>query len=182
MEINVWMRQFAQIVSFLSSLFASSSNQKNQNNGGALPSAPASGAPSILTSTNATSQRLRIIRNPTRATTDALFGDMDYNGQRIGFTMENRALAIPAGQYEIEIYDSLHAGHPVPRLRNVIGRSEIEIHCGNVPEDSKGCIIVGLDHTGDTLERSRDAFNILFPLVSSAIENGAGVLLVLTDS
>jgi hypothetical protein len=124
-----------------------------------------------------TGNLLRIKRNPSLTTADGVFGVMVCSNGWSCFTLENRGLVIPAGLYGIEIYDSPHAGHPVPRLQNVPGRSEIEIHCGNVPEDSKGCILVGLDRIEGTIERSQDAFSILFPLISSAISKGAVVQL-----
>lgn len=178
MEASVWTQLFAQVANFLSSLFASSSNPSEQSSGGVSANAPAKDA--TLTSTSKNVTTLDVIRD--QITADGIFGSLKFNGGFICYTLENRALAIPAGQYGLEIYDSPHAGHPVPRLQNVFGRSELEIHCGNRPEDSKGCILVGLDHKGDTLERSRDAFSLLFPLVSSAIHSGVAVQLVLTDS
>lgn len=178
MEISVWIRRFAQVASSLSSLFAFSRNPSGPVSGGVSQNVQENVADLILPLMNATI--LAVTRN--QKTANALFGEMSYNGERICFTLENRALAIPEGRYRIEIYASPHAGHPVPMLQNVPGRSEIEIHCGNTPEDSKGCLLVGLDHIGNTLERSRDAFNILFPLISSAIHTGVDVQLVLTDS
>jgi hypothetical protein len=171
MEENVW-QLLVQVVTWLSSLYGSSSATPRPANGGASPSALESAAAGTSTSKNATT--LAVTRE--KETVDGVFGSLkfngEFNGEFICCTMENRALIIPAGQYGIEIYDSPHAGHPVPRLQNVPDRSEIEIHCGNQPCDSKGCIIVGLDHIGDTLERSRDAFNVLFPKISSALGKG----------
>jgi hypothetical protein len=169
MEGPVWMQLFAQAVASLSSLFASSNNPSAPSSGTASQGAPASDVTSTSTSTSATSL-LRVTRN--QKTMDGVFGYLDFNEERLCFTMENLALAIPAGQYPIEIYDSPHAGHPVPLLQNIPGRDFVEIHCGNVPCDSKGCIIVGLDHIEDTLERSRDAFNLLFPKIEAALKLG----------
>ena len=177
METGVW--QFiVQAATFLSSLLASSNTTQKQESGGASPDAPVSGASSTSTSMNATI--LAVTR--VQETNDGIFGELAINGEKVCLTLENRALSIPTGQYGITIYDSSHAGHPVPLLQGVLGRSEIEIHCGNVPEDSKGCILLGLSRIGDSLEESRDAFNLVFPVVSSAIHSGAVVRLVLTDS
>jgi Family of unknown function (DUF5675) len=171
MEISVWTQLYAAVAPFISSLFASLSNPRSQNSGGASPSAPASGVGSTLTSTNAISL-LRVIRNPAWTTTDGVFGSLTFKGEQFCFTMENRALLIPAGRYGLEIYDSPHVGHPVPLLQNVVGRSEIEMHCGNTPQDSKGCIIVADSHIGDTVENSRVAFDRLFPIVQAALKEG----------
>lgn len=93
-------------------------------------------------------------------------------------TLENPALCIPAGTYSLTVYDSPHAGHPVPLLQDVPDRDEIEIHCGNYPCDSKGCILVGsmVDTTG-MLQDSRDTFDRLFPLIYSSVERGEPVTL-----
>lgn len=94
--------------------------------------------------------------------------------------MENLALAIPAGSYQLAVYDSPHAGHLVPILLDVPGRSEIEIHCGNLPTDSKGCILVGLVRKADTLEASQAAFGLLFPKIQDALSRGS-LTLVITE-
>ena len=185
MEGNVWTQLFAVVVDVVSSLLRSSDNPLIQKSGGASPDAQKTPADSTSTSnpvktpTLAKPSLLQLKRNPEMTTTDGRFGDMVCSGERVCFTMENKALSIPAGLYGLEIYDSPHAGHPVPRLQNVFGRSEIEIHCGNIPEDSKGCIIVGLDHKGDTLERSRDAFSIVFPKIQAALAEGPQTIEVL---
>lgn len=95
-------------------------------------------------------------------------------------TLENQALCIPTGTYFLTVYDSPHAGHPVPLLQDVPGRTEIEIHCGNYPCDSKGCILVGemVDIEG-MLQESQLAFDRLFPLIDSAVERGVPVSLTI---
>lgn len=57
--------------------------------------------------------------------------------------------AIPPGRYKVTIYASPHFGREVPLLQGIPGRSEIEIHYGNYPTDSRGCILVGLTHDLD---------------------------------
>ncbi len=43
------------------------------------------------------------------------------------------------------------------KVNDVEGRSSIEMHAGNSPSDSQGCILVGLDHTQTYgLSRSKD--------------------------
>lgn len=53
------------------------------------------------------------------------------------------ASCIPAGTYEAARYLSPMRGYTVPCLFNVPGRSAIEIHKGNLPIDTEGCILVG---------------------------------------
>src|ERR1019366_1302139 len=169
MEGNV-CQLFAGVVTSLLNLLKSSSSQKSQSNGGVSPNVPATGAASTLTSTNATSLVLVLSRN--QKTADGLFGSLNVNGKFFCYTMENLALSIPAGRYGLALYDSPHAGHVVPILKDVPNRNEIEIHCGNIPQDSKGCIIVGDQHTGDTLGESREAFDRLFPLIQASLAAG----------
>jgi hypothetical protein len=109
-------------------------------------------------------------------TIDGVFGHLVTDGFDC-VTLENGRLAIPVGEYPVEIYDSPHAGHPLPILKNVAGRDFIEIHCGNIPEDSKGCILVGLRRVQDTIEQSRMAFDVLFPMIQDAIGNEEPVIL-----
>ena len=164
MEINVWMRLFAQVASYLSSLFASSSNPKNPNNGGASQKAPVNDAASISTSTSVTRQVLRVVRNPTLATKDAHFGDMAYNGQWICFTMERKSVAIPTGIYLTHKELSPHFGFATPHL-SVPDRTYIEIHPANYPSQLEGCIAVGTEIDHDNLDNSRLAFDKMMAIV-----------------
>ena len=101
-------------------------------------------------------------------TIDGIFGHLVTDGFDC-VTLENGGLAIPVGSYSVGVYDSPRAGHPLPILKDVPGRDFIEIHCGNFPEDSKGCILVGMKRVQDTIEQSKIAFNQLFPLIQAAI-------------
>jgi hypothetical protein len=111
-------------------------------------------------------------------TIDGIFGHLVTDGFDC-VTLENGGLAIPTGEYSVGVYDSPHAGHPVPILQDVPGRDFIEIHCGNFPEDSKGCILVGMRRVQDTIEQSKAAFNQLFPLIQAAIGRKERVVLTI---
>lgn len=110
---------------------------------------------------------LKVYRLP--AVNNAVIGSLLMDGVFICYTLENDRLKIPVGVYPLSLYDSPHAGHIVPLLAGVPGRAEIEIHCGNMPRDSKGCLLVGLNHTDDTVEDSISAFDLLLPKISDAI-------------
>jgi hypothetical protein len=169
MEISVWLR-FAKAASSVLTPFVSSLVPPQQAKTTSSTDAPGTAADSTSTSkamTASVPSLIQIKRNTGKATSDLYF-----KGEWACFTLENQALLTPAGTYGLEIYDSPHAGHLVPRLQNVPGRTEVEIHCGNVEADSKGCILLGLGSTGDTIERSRDAFNILFPKIQTALQEG----------
>lgn len=111
----------------------------------------------------------------TKTFKDVLIGELSVDGQWECFTLENRDLAIPLGTYKVEIYDSPHAGHLLPILKDVPGRDSIEIHSGNKASDSKGCILVGANHTTDILTDSRLAFAHLFPQIEKACKSGEDV-------
>lgn len=57
-------------------------------------------------------------------------------------------------------------------LEGIPGRSEIEMHYGNYPTDSRGCIIVGFTHSLDFVGESRKAFESLFETVQEAARKG----------
>jgi len=109
-------------------------------------------------------------------TDEGIFGHLSMPGFDC-VTLENHDLEIPTGVYPVVIYDSPKAGHPVPLLTKVPGRSMIEIHPGNVETDSKGCLLVGTHREGDAIVASRIAFSQLFPLIQAAILRKEQVLL-----
>lgn len=49
---------------------------------------------------------------------------------------------IPCGLYRIE-RDTFRGEYPNFRVDDVIGRTAIELHIGNRPEDTHGCILLG---------------------------------------
>jgi hypothetical protein len=159
MEGNVWMQWFAQVVATVSNLFTSLNNPQSQSSGGASQSAQKNAADSTSTSTNATNQ-LRVVRNPAMATTDALFGEMAFNGKRICFTMERTAVAIPEGTYSGCKRDSQHFGRKVVGIA-VPNRTDIECHPANLPCQLEGCIAVGESIDGDALDNSTTAFDAM---------------------
>lgn len=105
----------------------------------------------------------------------AVPGDLYVNGTFECLTLENGSVMIATGRYSIVLYNSPHAGHIVPLLQNVPGRDSVECHCGNLPADSKGCILVGQSYTEGTILRSHLAFDHLFPQIQKAIEAGEEV-------
>jgi hypothetical protein len=162
MEINVWMQWFAQAATFLSNQLASLNAHQNPLSGGVSPSAPASDAASISTLKSATT--LAVTRDPSLAMTDALFGVMDYNGERIGVTMERTAVAIPEGTYHGYKRDSAHFAMRVVGI-DVPNRTNIECHPANLPSQLLGCIAVAESKDGDALDNSRAAFEKMMATV-----------------
>ena len=80
---------------------------------------------------------------------EATFGTMHYGELPICCTLElpwkqnkSRISCIPTGLYKTVVYQSPTKGK-VWLLKDVPGRSMIEIHIGNFPKDILGCIAVG---------------------------------------
>jgi|ERR1700730_6795265 hypothetical protein len=75
--------------------------------------------------------------------------------------------AMPAGTYDVIIKESPSFtqvfGEPffTPHLQNVPGFSEIEIHPGNRPAETSGCLLVGNTHEADFVGESDMAFTAL---------------------
>jgi hypothetical protein len=159
-------RLFALVADFLSSLSSSSTGASTPASPTSSSNVPASGASSSSTSrtTPASQSRLKVLRNPTLATADALFGDMDYDGTAIGVTMERTAVAIPEGSYLARKRDSVHFGMRVVGI-DVPNRTNIEIHPANFPLQLEGCVAVGENKDGDALDNSKAAFDRMMTIV-----------------
>ncbi len=129
--------------------------------------APENAAATTLTSRStkeSDSHRLRIKRNPARATVDGLFGDMDYDGKRICFTMERTAVAIPEGIYSGCKRDSQHLPRKVVGI-SVPNRTDIECHPANHPCQLEGCIAVGESIDNDALDNSTKEFDVMMAVL-----------------
>lgn len=144
-------------------LFEFLRNLLNQISGGASPAAPASVAVSTSTSKSATS--LEVVRDPKRATADALFGTMSYGEIKLGYSMERTAVAIPESTYSACLDKSPHLGYVCPHLKvperdmAAGGDAGIRIHIANEPRQIKGCIAIGLSIDGDAIDNSKDGFD-----------------------
>lgn len=108
-------------------------------------------------------------------------GSLAVNGEFFCFTLEPpkrsddiKPRAIPVGTYDVGITFSSKHKCMVPYVSNVPGFEGIEIHPGNKPEDTLGCLLVGFIRgpADDWIGDSRDAFGKLFPQIKEALENG----------
>jgi hypothetical protein len=75
---------------------------------------------------------------------------------------------IPMGRFPVTLYDSPHFDRLMPLINGIPGRSEIEIHWGDFPDDTRGCILVGERRTQDAIWETIEAFGELFPLIDEA--------------
>ncbi len=85
--------------------------------------------------------------------------------------------SIPAGTYVVEVLRS--SVHPEPRLllHAVEGFSNVYIEVGNFPQNTRGCVLVGLEREGDTLQESKLAYQKLLESLGNASE----FILVISD-
>lgn len=109
-------------------------------------------------------------------------GKLSADGVFFCYTMEPsikpagsaKPYAIPAGTYQVVVRFSPKRGYNVPGLEAVPGFSDIEMHVGNHPQDTDGCILVGeyLLPGQDFLTNSTTTFKSLMSLVESYCESG----------
>ncbi len=97
-------------------------------------------------------------------------GMLDIDGVFQAYTMEPRLdqvgtgqpkakpCAIPRGTYQVELTWSPKFQCLTPHVEDVPEFEYIEIHWGNKPSDTEGCLIVGKAHKENWLDDSRVAF------------------------
>lgn len=84
--------------------------------------------------------------------------------------------AIPEGTYKVIVDFSNHFQRELPHILDVPNFVGVRIHSGNTDADTEGCLLLGLDWNGaDFIGRSRDAFELIFPKIQSAIAAGQEV-------
>lgn len=110
-------------------------------------------------------------------------GEMFYKGHQLCYTCEDLVriekikgiTAIPNGTYKVIITYSNRFKKPLPLLLDVPNFTGVRIHAGNTAEDTEGCILVGLEQTPTGVGRSRDAMNLIMPLIDGALKRGEEV-------
>jgi hypothetical protein len=81
--------------------------------------------------------------------------------------------AIPEGTYPVSVYPSPKFGRLMPLILGIPGRSNIEIHWGNFPEETDGCILLGEPAIQpDVILNSRAAFDTFWTAVQGPLERG----------
>lgn len=113
--------------------------------------------------------------------TFSTIGELTADGLKL-FTLEppkraEKPRAIPEGTYDVSIRWSPKHGRPIPHVENVPGFEEIEIHIGNFPGDTEGCLLVGrtVGPNPDFIGASRPAFDELFRKLTEAKEHGEAI-------
>lgn len=103
----------------------------------------------------------------------------DVEGIVKGYTLEppdlgnrDRVSCIPAGEYKAYIRDRKTSkwDYDVIQLEDVPDREAIQIHIGNYPKDTLGCILVGSSQGKNTVWRSGDKYRELMSFIRKEIE------------
>lgn len=87
------------------------------------------------------------------------------------------ATAIPVGTYAVRLYNSPRHGEDTPELVGVPGFRHVQIHSGNGPNDTEGCLLFGLgrDVKAGKVTRSGVACAWLKALILTVIKKGGTV-------
>jgi len=109
---------------------------------------------------------IRVIRK--EETDEATLGEIYVDGHKIGHTLEppwrqnkTNESCIPPGEYKAFIREKKTSrwDYDVIQLEEVFKRAAVQIHVGNYPRNTKGCILVGKGKGENAVWNSRDAFN-----------------------
>lgn len=112
---------------------------------------------------------IRLIREPSDI--DNTFGVLFIDGYYQCFTLENSHKLIPVGTYDITFYNSPKNLMVVPLLKEVPGRTMIEIHPANLYSELEGCIAPGTGKTNEQILNSRIAFYSIMDKIQKRVNN-----------
>ncbi|SDT88767.1 DUF5675 family protein [Halopseudomonas salegens] len=124
--------------------------------------------------------RIKLVR--TTETAESFISDLYLNGIKIGYALElpwkdNQEFisCIPAGQYTafIRKAETSKWSHDTIQLHHVPERSAIQIHRGNFPDDTDGCILPGTSKGQNSVGSSRIALD---KIMAAAVD--AGIIFV----
>lgn len=90
--------------------------------------------------------------------------------------------AIPYGNYRVIISYSNHFQRELPLLVDVPNFAGVRIHPGNTAADTEGCLLLGSDYDGDTIVRSRVAFEAAYEKILAAYHAGEELTLEIKDA
>lgn len=134
---------------------------------------------------------MRLTLTRIEKTSHATIGKLEVDGSYFCWTLEDvvrpagvkvpGATAIPAGTYPVQITWSPRFKVWMPLLVGVPNFSGIRIHAGNRHSDSDGCILVGFDRDGETIGRSRLAYQELYKTINEALETGEPVFIEIVN-
>ncbi len=77
---------------------------------------------------------------------------------------------IPEGTYLCKLKFSPEHGINLYWITDVEGRDDVEIHWGNFPANTKGCVLVGQSREQDAIDHSKDAFGAFMTFLAGVEE------------
>jgi len=98
-----------------------------------------------------------------------LTSDMDA-GQVAAIKIPDKT-CIPTGVYNVTSYYSNKNGRNVPLINGITGFQYVEIHQGNYPKDTDGCLLLGVNQDADYVGPSDDIVNQFYTLFFGALDN-----------
>jgi hypothetical protein len=101
----------------------------------------------------------------------------DMTLQQIQAIKIQNKTAVPIGRYAVTQYDSPKNGTIVPLLEAVPDYGYVEIHVGNFPQDTDGCLLLGTMMGQDEILNSRDAINAFYSKFFAALDAGEDVFI-----
>lgn len=120
---------------------------------------------------------------------DCTIGEMSIDGKFECYTLEDKVrdngvkvpgqTAIPSGTYNVSITFSQRFQKPLPLLADVPNFVGVRIHTGNTSQQTEGCILIGAEKADNSILRSREAFNNLFPKLQAALAKGDKITLTI---
>jgi hypothetical protein len=119
---------------------------------------------------------------------NATEGELLIDGNFAGFTLEPPRLdppekprAIPCGTYDLTWAFSPKHNRDVPLVENVPGFEGVEIHIGNWPTDTAGCLLVGEDRGKDMIGNSTPAIDSVYEKVKAAFNADQPMAITYTE-
>ena len=133
-----------------------------------------------------------LLVNRTTRTENSTIGQFSVNGDVFSYCLEptDRGLTsdmtadqvaaikimdktcIPTGTYNVTSFFSHKNGRDVPLVNGVTGFADIEIHQGNFPKDTDGCLLLGINQDVDYVGPSDDIVNQFYDQFFAALADG----------
>ena len=129
--------------------------------------------------------------NRRAADDETHLGILDTDTGATCYTLEHTSVEIPVGRYQLLLTESGRAKRGelwtpdsrfrLPEVMHVPNRAGIRMHAGNVYQNSVGCILVGSEIDGLSLEHSRPALIRVWNMLADAEANSDLVFLTIKD-
>ena len=114
------------------------------------------------------------LEDPDRGLTDSM------NLEEIKRIKVKGDTCIPYGTYNVTITYSPRFKKNLPLINNVKGFDGIRIHSGNTPQDTEGCLLLGLNKVKGRVVDSKVTVNKFIDIVQKVLNKGEKVTITIT--